>query len=177
MNDDDDVVENENDATSVCIGISGVYLMRPNDTPLDFKRIIIKAEYNANFKKKFFYITLIQAKGLYYGALYPTPEFIERIFDGKRRMLVSDFESNMKIDLSSIINTFQTDNCVFIIDGCRFFSGHPQDLIKRRVSSGSAEEIIVAPILKRSSGKKGDSLMGLGIKTRKMKRKRIKRRR
>jgi hypothetical protein len=176
MNDDDDYVENENDATIVSIQVSGVYLMRQNDIPVDFKRIIIKAEYNDNFKKEF-YIKLTQAQQLFYGALYPTQDFIGRIFGEKREMLVSDFESNMKIDLSSIINTFQTDNCVFIINGCRFFSGHPRDLTKRRVSSGSAEEIIVAPTHKRSSGKKGDSLMGLGIKTRKMKRKRIKRRR
>jgi hypothetical protein len=176
----ENIVEDIKDATSVDIEVSGVYIMNTDNFPLDFKRINIQPEYNDDFTQTFFYITLTEAHKLYYGALYPTPAVIDRIFSGKRKMLVNEFESHMNVKLSFIINKLQTNNCVFIVDGCRYFRGHPRELTKRRVSSGSAEEIVVAPTHKRSSGKKGDSLMdlmGLGIKTRKMKRKRIKRRR
>lgn len=170
-------IEDIKNATSVEIHVSGVFLMHADNPPLYSKIITIQHEYNDDFTQTFFYITLTQAYGLYHGALYPTLDDINSIFRRRRKMLVSEFESHMNVKLSSIINKFQTNNCVFIIDGCRYFYGHPQDLTRRRVSSGSAEEIIVAH---KRSGKKGDSLMGLmglGIKTRKKKRKRIKRRR
>ena len=159
FNGDNSWVEDAEDAEKVLIERSGVFQMGHNtDIARRNTSITINKTYNKNASKGWFEITLRQAKQIYAGSIFPSPEQIENIFNKKEYMKLHDFIDIINNNCPSLSELFRIiGGGIYILSGCRQMNDIDAIQERRLSSDGLHRQRTIIPINTQSKTNKKTS--------------------